>query len=65
MTDICATVAAALGVRVHGVLWIVDEFEVAGVCDDALLIGALEIWKTDRSVFLPDHLIDQRLRRLR
>ena len=50
------TVAAALGVRVHGVLWIVDELEAAGACDDAFLIGALDIWKTDRSVFLPDHL---------
>ena len=59
------SVAAAAGVRVHGVLWIVDELEVAGVCDDAFLIGALEIWKTDRSVLLPDHLVDQRLRRLR
>ena len=59
------TVAAALGVRVHGVLWIVDELEVAGACDCAFLVGALETWKADRSVFLPDHLIDQRLRRLR
>ena len=59
------SVAAALGVRVHGVLWIVDELAAAGACDDAFLIGALEIWKTDRSVFLPDHLVDQRLRRLR
>ena len=59
------TVAAALGVRVHGVLWIVDELEAAGACNDTFLIGALEIWKAYRSVFLPDHLLDQRLRRLR
>ena len=59
------TVAAALGVHVHGVLWIVDKLKAAGVCDDAFLIEALEIWKADRSVFLPRHLIDQRLRRLR
>ena len=26
------SVAAALGVRVHGVLWIVDELEAAGAC---------------------------------
>ena len=59
------TVAAAVGVRVHGVLWIVDELKAAGACNDASLIEALEIWKTDRSVFLPDHLIDRRLRLLR
>ncbi|RWF83657.1 type II toxin-antitoxin system VapC family toxin [Mesorhizobium sp.] len=59
------TVAAAAGLRVHGVLWIVDELKAANACDDTLLIKALEVWKADRAVFLPDNLIDQRLRRLR
>lgn len=58
-------VATAAGVRVHGVLWIVDELKRANACDDDLLVSALEIWKQDRSVFLPQNLIDQRLRRLR
>ena len=39
--------------RVHGVLWIVETLKAAGVCDDVLLIRALETWKADRSVFLP------------
>ena len=55
------TVASAEGVHVHGVLWIVDQLKAAKACDRALLVGALEIWKSDRSVFLPDHLIDQYL----
>lgn len=59
------TVAAATGVRVHGVLWIVDELSNANACENALLVAALEVWKADQSVFLPDNLIDQRLRRLR
>ena len=59
------TVAAEAGVRVHGVLWVVDELAAAGACEAALLVNALEIWKSDRAVFLPDHLIEQRLRRLR
>ena len=59
------TVAEAMGVRVHGVLWIVDALKAANACEDALLAGALEIWKADRSVFLPDHLIDRRLHELR
>ena len=59
------TVAEAAGVRVHGVLWIVDALKAAKACDEALLVEALEIWKVDRSVFLPDRRIDRRLRDLR
>ena len=59
------TIAKESGVRVHGVLWIVDELKTAQACDFGLLTEALEIWKSDRSVFLPDRLIDQRLRSLR
>ena len=59
------TVATAAGVRVHGVLWIVDELKAANACETALLVSALEMWKADATVFLPDNLIDQRLRRLR
>ena len=59
------TIATELGVRVHGVLWIVDELQAAHACDFALLTEALETWKSDRSVFLPDRLIDRRLRKLR
>jgi predicted nucleic acid-binding protein len=58
-------VASAAGVRVHGVLWIVDELKAVNACENALLVTALEVWKEDRSVFLPSNLIDQRLRRLR
>ena len=59
------SVAEKAGVRVHGVLWIIDELKTANACDDALLISALKIWKVDRSVFLPNDLIDQRIQRLR
>ena len=58
-------VASAEGVRVHGVLWIVDQLHAAKVCERALLIEALEAWKSDRAVFLPNHLIDRQLRDLR
>lgn len=58
-------VAEAVGVQVQGVLWVVDELQAENICDDALLVSALEVWKADRSVFLPDHLIDQRLHRFR
>ena len=59
------SVAEKAGVRVHGVLWIIDELKAANGCDDALLVSALETWKADRSVFLPKDLIDQRIQRLR
>ena len=58
-------VAKEIGVRVHGVLWIIDELKAAEACDDALLIDALQVWEADPSVFLPSGLVDQCLRRLR
>ena len=57
-------VATARAVRVHGVLWIIDELHAAEVCEVELLVSALEIWRADEAVFLPVTEIDRRLRRL-
>ena len=57
-------VATARDVRVHGVLWIIDELHTAEVCDVKLLTAALQIWRADDAVFLPAAEIDKRLRRL-
>lgn len=58
-------VATELGVRVHGVLWVVDELRRCNACGPARLIRALARWRDDRAVFLPRHEIDRRLRQLR
>lgn len=58
-------IAAQEGVPVHGILWMIDELEAAGVCEHELLISALEIWRDDQAVFLPGAEIERRLRRLR
>jgi len=58
-------VAMAAGVEVHGVLWIIDELKAANACEDALLINALEEWRRDSAVFLPNNLIDERIRSMR
>ena len=58
-------VATQAGVRVHGVLWVVDELHRRGACSENWLISALERWRDDRTVFLPRQEIDRRLRRLR
>ena len=52
-------------IRVHGVLWLVDELRNTRLCDEERLIEALETWRDDESVFLPRNEIDRRLRRLR
>ena len=57
-------VATARAVRVHGVLWIIDELHAAEVCEVELLVSALQIWRADEAVFLPPAEIDKRLRRL-
>ncbi len=57
-------VATAHPVRVHGVLWIIDELHAAEVCEVELLISALQTWRADDAVFLPPGETDKRLRRL-
>lgn len=58
-------IAEGRGVRVHGVLWAIDELARAEACALELLVSALERWREDRAVFLPAMEIDVRLRRLR
>jgi hypothetical protein len=52
-------------VEVHGVLWMVDLLAEHQVAPHDLLISALEVWRDDPSVFLPDAEIALRLRRFR
>lgn len=58
-------VATQSGLRVHGVLWILDELWRTGACDESILLAALQCWRDDRTVFLPDSEIALRLRRIR
>lgn len=48
--------------RTHGVLWIVDELRAKTDCDEALIRLALEIWRDDDAVFLPQAEISKRLK---
>ncbi len=54
-------VAAENGLRVHGVLWVVDELEAKRTCAKSLLIQALTVWQEDKTAFLPQHEISARL----
>jgi len=58
-------VAGGDGVRVHGVLWVVDELDANAACSADLLVAALEAWRGDRAVFLPSDALAERLARLR
>jgi hypothetical protein len=58
-------VAAKAGLPVHGILWVVDEIRRLGLCNDDVLVTALERWQNDPTVFLPAAEIDQRLQMLR
>ena len=57
-------VAKESGLRVHGVLWVIDQLQTAGACLTSLLIGALQAWRSDDAVFLPAVEIENRLRHL-
>lgn len=49
-------------VRVHGVLWIIDQLREMDVASEALITEALRVWGDDPSVFLPRSEIDRRRR---
>ena len=57
-------VAEQSGLRVHGVLWIIDQLQTAEDGLTSLLIGALQAWRGDDAVFLPSEEIENRLQRL-
>ena len=54
-------VAASRDVRVHGVLWVVDQLHAGGFCEPDLLIAALTTWRDDPAVFLPLVRIEERI----
>jgi len=58
-------IAGDMGVEVHGVLWLHDRLHEAGNNPLDLLVNALEIWRADPAVFLPNDEIETRLRLLR
>ena len=57
-------VATDNGLRVHGVLWIVDELGKVGGCSRSLLTQALNTWQSDDTVFLPQNEVSNRLQYL-
>ena len=57
-------VATQRGLRVHGVLWVIDELAAADACPASQLIDALKRWQSDNTVFLPRQEIATRLRSL-
>ena len=54
-------VAIQRGLRVHGVLWVIDELAAADACPTPQLIDALTRWQSDNTVFLPRQEIAKRL----
>lgn len=54
--------AERLSIRVHGVLWAIDQLAEAQRCSTATLRRALSQWRDDPLVWLPPDEIDARLR---
>ena len=57
-------VALDKGIKAHGVLWAIDQMEEHEVSSVASLHDALHVLLDDVLVFLPDHEIQKRIRRL-
>ncbi len=54
-------VATADDLEAHGVLWVIDQLEKEGIRSASVLMQALEIWRKDEAVFLPETEILARL----
>ena len=54
-------VASKMGVKVHGVLWVIDELTSSTQCNSSQLVHALNVWLEDDRVFLPENEIRKRL----
>lgn len=54
-------VAVKNRLTVHGVLWIIDRLKAENLCPDKRLLSALNLWRADPSVFIPDKEIDKRI----
>ena len=54
-------IATQRRLRVHGVLWVIDELAAADACPTSQLIDALKRWQSDSTVFLPRQEITKRL----
>lgn len=54
-------VAIQQELRVHGVLWVIDELAAADASPTSQLIDALKRWQSDNTVFLPRRDIANRL----
>lgn len=50
------------GIGVHGVLWVLDQLHQRQCCDVSLLRTALEVWRDDPTVRIPNQEIAHRLR---
>ncbi len=56
-------VAQARGIRVHGVLWLLDELYTAKLLDAAAIVDALNVFDEDITVRLPRKVLDTYLQR--
>ena len=60
--DILLTrVARDRELQVHGILWVTEQLRLLELCDHDLLHTALTLWRDDKSVFVPNRLIDAQL----
>jgi len=57
------TAAEAVGIEVHGTLWILDRLETVGKCDPAVLHAGLTKTAAHPRCRLPRGEVDQRLKR--
>ncbi len=58
-------VARERALQVHGILWVTEQLRLLDLCENELLRTALTFWRADKSVFVPNRLIDAQLQHLK
>lgn len=57
-------VALEMEIEVHGSLWIIDQMHARNIVKVPALLEALDVFKNDKAVFLPNAEIQKRVKRL-
>ena len=57
--------ASRVKIEVHGTLWVIDQMHARKIVEVSALLKALDIFKNDKAVFLPEGEIQKRINQFR
>ena len=58
-------IASRMKIEVHGTLWVIDQIHARKIVEVSALLKALDVFKNDKAVFLPEGEIQKRINQFR